>query len=263
MHDQPIDREATRSLARLRPRLAATFAEERAADPAAWDAFTARLETHFPALFGPMLRLYGGRYDFFYYLERSLELAARSWLDRPAALRALDEGREADLAWFQSERMMGAVCYVDLFARNLAGLRERISYLRELGITYLHLMPLFLAPEGNSDGGYAISDYRRVDPRLGTMEDLADLAAELRANGISLVLDFVFDHTSDEHPWARQAIANPDDEDANAYLMFPDRSLPDAYERTLRDIFPEQRPGSFTWRPDAARWVWTNFNSFQ
>ncbi len=263
MHDQPIDREATCSLARLRPRLAATFAEERAANPDAWDTFTARLETYFPALFGPMLRLYGGRYDFFYYLERSLELAARSWLDRPAALRALDEGREADLAWFQSERMMGAVCYVDLFARNLAGLRERISYLRELGITYLHLMPLFLAPEGNSDGGYAISDYRRVDPRLGTMEDLADLAAELRANGISLVLDFVFDHTSDEHPWARQAIANPDDEDANAYLMFPDRSLPDAYERTLRDIFPEQRPGSFTWRPDAARWVWTTFNSFQ
>ncbi len=107
-------------------------------------------------------------------------------------------------------------------------------------------MPLFLAPEDNSDGGYAISNYRQVHPRLGTMVQLAGLATDLRAKDISLVLDFVFNHTSDEHPWARQAIANPDDEDVNAYPMFPDRTLPDAYERTLRDIFPEQRPGSFT-----------------
>lgn len=263
MHDQPVDREAARSLARLRPRLEATFADVHAADPIAWDTFTSRLDAHFPALFRAMLHLYGTRYDFFYHLERTVELAARSWQARSTDLRALDETREADPAWFESERMMGGVCYVDLFAGDLSGLRERIPYFRELGLTYLHLMPLFLVPEGNSDGGYAISDYRRVNPRLGTMAELAGLAGDLRANGISLVLDFVFNHTSDEHPWACQAIAQPGDEDANAYLMFPDRVLPDAYERTLRDIFPEQRPGSFTWRADAERWVWTTFNSFQ
>lgn len=97
---------------------------------------------------------------------------------------------------------------------------EKISYFEELGLTYLHLMPLFLAPEGNSDGGYAVSDYREVNPKLGTMDDLARLAEDLRAHGISLVLDFVFNHTSDEHPWARRAQAG-DEEYHRCLLLGP------------------------------------------
>ncbi len=158
--------------------------------------------------------------------------------------------------------MFGGFCYVDRFAGDLAGLRERLPYLRELGLTYLHLMPPFLAPAGNNDGGYAVSSYREVDPRLGTMADLAALAGELRVSGISLVLDFVFNHTSDEHAWARGARAG-DPAYADYYLTFPDRTIPDAYERTLREIFPDQRPGSFTYRADMGRWVWTTFDSFQ
>jgi amylosucrase len=158
--------------------------------------------------------------------------------------------------------MLGAVCYVDLFAETLAGVRAKIPYFKEIGITYLHLMPPFLAPAGNSDGGYAVSSYREINPALGTMADLAGLAADLRAEGISLVLDFVFNHTSDEHTWAKAALAGDPDHQA-FYYMFPDRTMPDAYERHLREIFPDQRPGSFTWRPDAGRWVWTTFNSFQ
>jgi amylosucrase len=158
--------------------------------------------------------------------------------------------------------MVGGVLYVDRFGGTLAGLRERLAYFQELGLTYLHLMPLFEAPEGNSDGGYAVSSYRHVARRLGTLEELTALAREFQAHGISLVLDFVFNHTSDEHEWARLAQAG-DMEHQGYYFLFADRTTPDAYERTLREIFPAVRRGSFTWREDMRRWVWTTFNSFQ
>ncbi len=158
--------------------------------------------------------------------------------------------------------MVGGVCYVDLFAGDLEGIREKIPYFQELRLTYLHLMPLFRSPEGHNDGGYAISSYREVEPRLGTTEQLASLAADLRAVGISLVLDFVFNHTSDEHDWALRALDGEEDYQ-DFYFMFPDRTLPDQYERTLREIFPEQAPGNFTYRPEVDQWVWTTFHNFQ
>ena len=158
--------------------------------------------------------------------------------------------------------MLGGVCYVDLFAGNLDGVRAQIPYFKELGLTFLHLMPLFSSPAGNNDGGYAVSSYREVNPSLGTMAQLSALAAELRANGISLVLDFVFNHTSDEHEWARRAQAG-DPVYTEFYYLFPDRTMPDAYDKNLREVFPDVRPGSFTYRPDIGRWVWTTFNSFQ
>lgn len=255
-----MDYHAERSLARLLPRLEACFAS--GGDSAAWHTFKARLESHFGALFPLLRHLYGGHYDFFYHLENILSIAAENWLSRPPALQELDKTREADPDWFLSEKMLGAMLYVDLFAGDLEGVRVRIPYFKELGLTYLHLMPLFLAPEGNNDGGYAVSSYREVNPALGTMQQLAALAAELREHGISLVLDFVLNHTSDEHTWAKKAIAG-DPEYQDYYLMFPDRLLPDAYQATLREIFPDQRPGNFTWRADISRWVWTTFNSFQ
>lgn len=224
--------------------------------------FTTRLEQGFLTIFNLLYGLYGDRYDFFYHLEQTLTAAARWWAARPADLKALDREREARPLWFKSHQMMGAVCYVDLFAGDLQGLRSKIAYLQELGVTYLHLMPLFKAPLEDSDGGYAVSDYRTVDPRLGTMAQLADLARELRSHGISLVLDFVFNHTSNEHIWAQRALAgDPDYQDF--YWMFDDRTLPDQYERHLREIFPEQAPGSFTYQPRIYKWVWTTFRRFQ
>ncbi len=165
-----LEAQARLSLERLLPRLEARFAAE---DPAAWAAYAARLHIHFPRLFRVLLRLYGGRYDFFYHLERILEAGAEMWLARPAELKALDEAREADQGWFQSEQMLGGVCYVDLFANSLAGVRAKIPYFKELGLTYLHLMPLFACPAGENDGGYAVSDYRTVNPALGAMAELA------------------------------------------------------------------------------------------
>ncbi len=252
--------ESRRTLARLLPRIQSRYAE--ALGAADWNSFEARVEEHFPRLFRLLIALYGERFDFYYHLEELLALCAQSWLERPDDLKQLDVVREADAAWFQSEKMLGGVLYVDLFAGDLKALRERIPYLRELGLTYLHLMPLFKAPEGDSDGGYAVSDYRTVHPPLGTMDDLRALATALRAEGISLVLDFVFNHTSDEHRWAQAALAGDPDFD-ESYFLFPDRTLPDAYDRTLREIFPDKHPGSFTFRPEVGKWVWSTFNRFQ
>ena len=261
MHETPkLHREAQRTLDRLLPHLEMEFTA--AIATVEWATFRRRLEEHFDDLFARLLELYGDRYDFLYHLERIIAEAARSWLDRPATLKALDSTREQNPRWFQSEQMLGGVYYVDLFAGDLQGMRAKIPYFKELGLTYLHLMPLFKTPEGDNDGGYAVSDYRQVDPRLGTMDDLRTLATELRENGISLVLDFVFNHTSDEHRWALAAQAG-DEEHADYYFIFPDRTMPDAYDRTLREIFPDQHAGSFTYRPDMDRWVWTTFNSFQ
>jgi glycosidase len=254
-----IESQAQLSLKRLLPRLNAQYASQ--AETGDWAAFTRRLETHFPRLFELLLTLYRDRYDFFYHLENILATAAKMWLARPAELKALDAAREADPNWFQSNQMLGGVCYVDLFADNLAGIRQKIPYFKELGLTYLHLMPLFKCPEGNNDGGYAVSSYRQVNPALGTMEELRQLADELRHNGISLVLDFIFNHTSDEHEWAKRALAG-EAEYQNYYLMFPDRQQPDAYEAYLREIFPDEHPGAFSQVGDKA-WVWTTFHTFQ
>ncbi len=253
---------AERSLARLLPRLKTYFANFAACHPDEWQAFTRRLKAYFPRLFSILLHLYGQQYDFFYHLEMLLTNLAQSWIDRPVDLKALDEVREADADWFQSNQMLGGVCYVDLFAGDLQGLRGKIPYFKELGLTYLHLMPLFKAPEGENDGGYAISSYREVDPQLGTIDELSCLAGELRANGISLVVDFVFNHTSNEHTWALQARAG-DPQYREFYLMFPDRTQPDRYEKNLREIFPDEHPGAFTYFADLQQWVWTTFHSYQ
>lgn len=258
--EKTLTLEAERSFARVAPRLEQTFATKLGSND--WAAFQRRLRIHFPHLFSLLLELFGDRYDFFYHLEKILELAAQSWLDRPADLKALDEEREHNPTWYQDQQMLGGVCYVDLFAGDLATLRTRIPYFKELGLTYLHLMPLFAAPEGENDGGYAVSDYRQVDAQLGEMDDLRVLATELRQEGISLVLDFVFNHTSDEHRWAKAARAG-DPAYADYYFLFPDRTLPDAYDRTLREIFPDKHRGSFTYREEIGQWVWTTFNRFQ
>lgn len=253
---------AQRTLERLQPRLEAEFFAYAAQNPRAWGQFQIRLKQHFPRLFQILLHLYGNQYDFFYHIEVLLGLMAHAWTARDAALQALDAAREEHPDWFQSHHMLGGVCYTDLFAGDLAGIREKIPYFKALGLTTLHLMPLFKSPEGENDGGYAISSYREVDPRLGTMEELRALAEELRAEGISLVLDFVFNHTSSEHEWAVKARAgNPVYQDY--YRMFPDRQMPDAYETHLREIFPDEHPGAFTYFDDIGQWVWTTFHSNQ
>ncbi len=224
--------------------------------------FLERLRNHFPVLFEYYLNLYGEHYDCHFHLEATVGSLAQAFLQRPSELRQLDRHRQQNEDWFQSQKMVGAVCYVDLYANDLAGIQQKIPYFNELGVTYLHLMPLFDAPELNSDGGYAVSSFRKVNPKLGDMDDLRVLTTQLREHGISLVLDFVFNHTADEHEWAKKALQG-EKQYQSYYLMFDDRGKPDEYEPFLREIFPDQAPGSFTFRPEINKWVWTTFNTFQ
>ena len=268
-----IEREIQQSLQRLLPRIEQALFDSVSSDPKGWREFSTRLKTHFPTLFKLYFSLYSNRYDFFYYLEDLLVRLGRAWFNRPAGLRKLDKAREKNPLWFQSNQMLGGVCYVDLFAENLEGVRSKIPYFKELGLTYLHLMPLFKIPERENDGGYAVSSYREVHPPLGNMEQLSALAHDLRAAGISLAVDLVFNHTSDEHLWAKCARAG-DETYQDFYRIFPDRIMPDVYEHHLREIFPEEHSGAFTFFPKLfpsqvtkdhrdGGWVWTTFHSYQ
>jgi amylosucrase len=254
--------QARKSLERILPEMEKAFAADIQADPQAWYQFQNRLQREWERLFICLQQLYGWQYDFFYTLQRIVHSLVEAWLARPEELRALDTVRESEPGWFLSEEMVGGVLYVDLFSGNLTQLRDHIPYFKKLGLTYLHLMPIFAVPSENNDGGYAVSDYRAVNPDLGTMEDLSELTKALRVEGISLVLDFVFNHTSDEHAWALKAKSG-DPDYLGYYYTYPDRELPDQFQKYLRDIFPTVRKGSFTYDAALQRWVWTTFNSNQ
>ncbi|MHC1783202.1 MAG: amylosucrase [Anaerolineaceae bacterium] len=238
------------------------FKKEIQERPADWQSFEDRINNYSGKLHALIHPLYGRKAEFSIHYYRLINKITSIWWQRPEELKTLDEIRQKDPAWFLSNREIGGVCYVDLFAGSLEKLREKIPYFEELGLTYLHLMPLFRRPDGENDGGYAISSYRKVDPGLGTTEQLTDLATELRHHGISLVLDFVFNHTSDEHEWALKARAG-EKKYRDYYFIFPDRGRPDAYETTLREIFPDEHPGAFTHLKDQDEWVWTTFHSYQ
>ena len=196
-------------------------------------------------------------------LERRLvRIAATAFDDRDPDLHRLDLQRTLEPGWFQDESMLGYACYTERFAGDLTALVDKIDYLRELGVTYLHLMPLLQPRDGDSDGGYAVADYRRVRTDLGTMADLRTLAAELRAAGISLVMDLVLNHVAAEHAWA-QAARDGDPAYRDYFYIYPDRTEPDRYEQTLPEVFPDFAPGSFSHSPELDGWVWTTFNTWQ
>lgn len=223
--------------------------------------FTARLKTQLPVLIQQLSSVYADYTAFAAFIQKLIAAMYVSYSKRPAALKALDKKRAKDPTWFQSQKMVGGVCYVDLYAKNLSGLRAQIPYFKSLGLTYLHLMPLFKAPLHNNDGGYAVSSYRQVNPLLGSMADLNALSQALREAGISLVLDFIFNHTANEHEWAQKCLAG-DKDFADFYLLYPDRKLPDLYEKNVREIFPEEHAGAISQLADG-RWVWTTFHSYQ
>ncbi|WP_284548304.1 alpha-amylase family protein [Aestuariimicrobium sp. T2.26MG-19.2B] len=181
---------------------------------------------------------------------------------RPDDLRELDEARLLRPDWLQDPSMMGYVAYTDRYAGTLTGVGERLDHLTSLGVSYLHLMPLLRPREGANDGGYAVADHRSVRPDLGTMDDLSALAAQLRERGMSLVLDLVVNHVAAEHEWAERAIAG-DQKYRDYFITYPDRTEPDAWERTLPEVFPDFAPGNFTWNERMGRWVWTTFNAYQ
>jgi amylosucrase len=193
---------------------------------------------------------------------RLVAVAAAAYADRELELHRLDQRRLLTPDWLQRPEMFGYACYTERFADDLRGVAENLDYLEDLGVSYLHLMPLLQPRDGDNDGGYAVRDYRTVRPDLGTTDDLKELARTLRARGISLVIDLVLNHVAREHAWAARARAG--EPAYRAYFhIHPDRTLPDAYEATLPEVFPDFAPGNFTWDGEADGWVWTTFNEWQ
>lgn len=195
-------------------------------------------------------------------IERLLVDAATAVGRRKRELLGLDAARSADPKWFQSNEMVGYVAYAERFGGTLDGVRSHLDHLSEFGVSYLHLMHVLRARDGANDGGYAVIDYSDVEPTLGTRSDLEALADDLRGRGISLCLDLVLNHTAREHPWA-QAARDGSAKHRAYYLVFPDRTIPDAYEATLPEVFPEMAPGSFTFDEQLDGWVWTTFHNYQ
>ncbi|MHA6794007.1 alpha-amylase family protein [Pseudonocardia bannensis] len=255
-------RRAAAALRRLRPALVGEA--EQVLGRAEAVAFLARLDLWFADVHGPLDALYPGALD--ELVARLVRSALRAAAERPADLRETDRRREVDPRWYQDPRMVGYVAYTDRFCGTLDALPAQLDYLAELGVSYLHLMPLLRPREGENDGGYAVADYRSVDPRLGTMDDLEKVARALRDRGMSLCVDLVLNHTAREHPWAQGWLAG-DPAYADFYLVFGDRTMPDAYEATIAEVFPDRAPGSFTWVPEAqggaGGWVWTTFWAYQ
>ena len=220
--------------------------------------FESRFAKHKDELEWLFMELYHNREG----LEVLEQEMAEAYNARSAELKALDKARSADPEWYKRGNMFGMTMYTDLFAGNLKELAKKLPYLKEQKLTYLHLMPLLQMPHPHNDGGYAVEDFDTVDPALGTNKDLENLTRELRKAGISLCLDFVMNHTSEDHEWAKKA-RQGDGEYMSRYFFYNNRKIPDEYEKTVPQVFPTTAPGNFTWLPDIGHYVMTTFYPYQ
>ena len=221
--------------------------------------FEKRLNTYYDELKWHYFSLYGEDQGALDYFCGMLEKAHK---ERSATLKKWDRKRTAEPGWYKDNKRFGMLMYADCFAGSLKGVREHLPYIRETGINYLHLMPILKSPEGRSDGGYAVSDFRAVEPKLGDMEDLSELAGECHEEGISVCLDFVMNHTSEDHEWAVRA-RQGDPEAQSRYFFYDDWSIPNEYEKYVPQVFPTTAPGNFTWCEEAGKVVMTTFYPYQ
>ncbi len=226
------------------------------------ELFALRLERWLPEVRAGLLEVYGEQAG--PLLERVEEVLGTAHAARRPALRLLDQRRLLRPDWFQGPDMLGYAAYTERLAGDLRAVAspEVLDHLAGLGVTYLHLLPLLTPRPGDNDGGYAVMDYRSVRPDLGTDADLSDLADTLHARGTSLCVDLVLNHVAREHDWAVRARAG-EQRYRDFFRVFADRTLPDAYEQTLPEVFPDFAPGSFTFDDELDAWVWTTFNSWQ
>ena len=224
--------------------------------------FYTRLGANFYAIHSLLTRLYGEREDFIDQAHQLVEAMAWQYLKRPEYLRQSDLEREKDYNWFLHQKWVGMTLYCDGFSADLSGMRNHLNYFQELGVNLVHIMPMMQCPDGKSDGGYAVSDFRNINPRFGTLDDLRDVTTAMREREILLVLDVVVNHTSDQHEWAQRARAG-ETRYQDYFYTFESRSIPDMFEESMPEIFPEIAPGNFTWDESMGRWVMTVFNDYQ
>ena len=216
--------------------------------------FQKRMERHHDELRWLYMELYGNDSMFMELCEQM----GSYYENRSQSLKSLDERREQNPEWFRQKDMLGMMLYIDNFAGNLKGVREKLSYLEDCNVNCIHLMPFLDTPEGRSDGGYAVADFRKVRPDLGTMEDLAELAEECHNKGMNLCMDFVMNHTSEDHEWAVKA-RQGDGEYMSRYFFYDSFDIPAQFEATVPQVFPTTAPGNFTWLPEIGHHVMTSF----
>lgn len=220
--------------------------------------FAQRMEKHQDELRWLYMELYGNdamyaelceqMHD--YYSKRSTELKKR------------DIKKEKNPDWFKEKEMLGMMLYIDNFAGDLKGVERKLSYLKECNVNCIHLMPFLDTPKGKSDGGYAVADFRKVRPDLGTMKDLARLTEKCHENDMNVCMDFVMNHTSEEHEWAKRARAG-EGEYMSRYFFYDNGDIPARYEETVPQVFPTTAPGNFTWLPEIGHYVLTTFYPYQ
>ena len=232
--------------------------ESRKTQPISDLRFQERLKKHHDELRWLYMELYENDSMFAELLENMRTF----WLERNEALKGQDERRETDPGWYRQNDMLGMMLYIDNFAGNMKGVESRLDYIEKCNVNYIHLMPFLDTPEGRSDGGYAVSDFRKVQEKLGTMEDLEDLTAACHDKGINVCMDFVMNHTSEDHEWAKKA-RRGDGEYMSRYFFYDNAYLPSLYEKTVPQVFPTTAPGNFTWLPDAGHFVMTSFYPYQ
>lgn len=228
-------------------------------DPNWEPEFKERLEKNYDELKWLYAEIYNNNEQAFNYFCSMLH---QYYQERSPELKEWDEAREAVPDWYRGNDMVGELMYTQCFNKNLKGVKEKLPYLKECHINYLHLMPLLQSPKDRSDGGYAVSDFRKVQPELGTMEDLADLASECHKNGMSVCLDFVMNHTSEDHEWAVRA-RRGEKEYQDRYFFFDNWNIPDEFEKTVPQVFPTTAPGNFSWCEEAQKVVMTTFYPYQ
>ncbi|WP_435256902.1 amylosucrase [Thioclava sp. FR2] len=226
------------------------------------DIFDLRLARSAPDLWPMLEQLYGQHPDYAEFVPKLEKALRKSWAARPSDLKRLDLKRDLEPDWFQRPDMAGYVFYIDRFAGTLKGVLEKLDYLEDLGVSYVHFMPCLKPRPGDSDGGYSVMDYRKINPDYGSMEDFEEVATALRQRGISLCIDLVLNHTAKEHAWAKKA-AKGEAKYQDYYLMFDSPEIPNQYEQSLVEVFPDNAPGNFTHYPAFGKWVWTTFNEHQ
>ncbi len=220
--------------------------------------YTKRLEKHHDELRWLYMELYNNSSMFAELTER-LEGFYR---ERSRELKSMDLSRESRPDWYKQNDMLGMMFYIDNFAGNMKGVESKLDYMEQCNVNYIHLMPFLETPKGRSDGGYAVSDFRKVQENLGSMEDLESLTAACHKKGIRVCMDFVMNHTSEDHEWAKKA-RQGDGEYMSRYFFFDSDQIPNQYEKTVPQVFPTTAPGNFTWLPDAGHYVMTTFYPYQ
>jgi len=194
--------------------------------------------------------------------EQLIVTMSKAHLQRGEDLQHRDEKKINEGNWFLSNELVGMSLYVDRFAGSLKQMPSKLEYFEKLGVNFLHIMPIFESPQGESDGGYAVSNFRKVDERFGKIDDLIDLRKKMQEKDMYLMLDIVLNHTSHKHEWAEKA-RQGDPHYMEYFYMYENRWIPNQFDEKMPEIFPESSPGNFTWIPECNRWVMTVFHRYQ